>query len=110
MDALKAVIGAKRKQAQEELGGRKFAKRSQIENARLTQLREEEVQERAEQASMDLCVGLCNSSSAACRKLPLVGACQRCRCGTGAPATAFRLPVLMVQEAHAGAGTCPSNT
>ena len=60
MDALKAVIGAKRKQAQDELGGRKFAKRSQIETARLTQLREEEGQERAEQASMPLYVGLRN--------------------------------------------------
>ena len=58
MDALKAVIGAKRKQAQEELGGRKFAKRSQIEIARLTLLREEEGQERLEQASMPLYVKL----------------------------------------------------
>ena len=73
MDALKAVIAAKHKQAQDELGGRKVAKRSQIETARLTQLREEEGQERAEQASMPLYVGLRNYSSADRRKLLLVG-------------------------------------
>ena len=70
MDALKAVIGAKRKQAQEELGGRKFTKRSQIEHARLTQLRAEEVQERAEQASMPLYAGLRNISSAVAASFP----------------------------------------
>ena len=109
MEALKAVIGAKRKQAQEELRGRKFAKRSLIENARLTQLREQEHQERAEQANMLLYAGLRNSSFDGCRQLPLVGVCQRCRCGVGSPAAASRLAVLVAQEARAGGGTCPSN-
>ena len=35
-------MGAKRKQALEELDGHKIVKRSQTESARLTQLREEE--------------------------------------------------------------------
>ena len=73
MDALKAVIGAKRKQAQEELAGRKFAKRSQIESARVAQLREEEHQERAEQASLPLNAGRGTLSCAVCRKLHLIG-------------------------------------
>ena len=76
MDALKAVIGAKRKQAQEELGGRKFAKRSLMEIARLTQLREEEEKERAELVSISFHVGLCTFSCAVGHKLPLEGASE----------------------------------
>ncbi|KAK9829564.1 hypothetical protein WJX72_006515 [[Myrmecia] bisecta] len=48
MDSLKALLDKKRKAAQTEFGGRKFVKRSEIEELRLRQLRTEEAQEAQE--------------------------------------------------------------
>lgn len=45
MDSLKAAIEAKRKAAKEEFGGKKFVKRSQLEELRLKRVREEEARE-----------------------------------------------------------------
>ena len=42
MDGLKALLAKKRKAAQEEFGGRSCAKRVEIEQTRLDQLRNEE--------------------------------------------------------------------
>lgn len=46
MDALKALVAAKRKATEEEFKGKKFLKRSEIEEQRLKKLREEEEKER----------------------------------------------------------------
>lgn len=47
MDTLKALVAKKRKATEEEFGGKKFVKRSDIEELRLRKLREEEQQELA---------------------------------------------------------------
>lgn len=46
MDALKALVANKRKAVQDEFQGKKFARRSEIEDCRMRKLREEEEQER----------------------------------------------------------------
>ncbi|KAL4447757.1 hypothetical protein ABPG75_004976 [Micractinium tetrahymenae] len=46
MDKLKELLAAKRKAAEEEFGGKKYAKRADIEELRLAKLRAEEAKER----------------------------------------------------------------
>ena len=46
MDNLKQLISKKKKSFSEETGGRKYAKRSELEETRLKRLREEEEAER----------------------------------------------------------------
>ena len=46
MDNLRNLIQSKRSSLQEELGGNKYAKRSEIEAKRLKRIREEEEEER----------------------------------------------------------------
>ena len=48
MDKLKQLVASKRKATEEEFGGQKFAKRADIEAARLRKLKEEEEAERKE--------------------------------------------------------------
>lgn len=45
MDALAAAIAKKRKSAQDEFKGRKYVKRSELEEARMRKVREEEASE-----------------------------------------------------------------
>jgi hypothetical protein len=51
MDTLKALLGNKRKAAEEEFKGKKYVKRGDIEDARLRKLREEEEKELREKVS-----------------------------------------------------------
>ena len=51
MDQLKALLQAKKKAAGEEFQGKKFLKRSEIEELRLKRLRDEEEQERTAKVS-----------------------------------------------------------
>lgn len=46
MDKLKALVASKRKASEEEFKGKKYVKRSEIEELRVAKLREEERQER----------------------------------------------------------------
>ncbi len=52
MDALKAVLAAKRKAQEEAFQGKKFLKRSELEQVQLKKLKEEEERERQEKASL----------------------------------------------------------
>lgn len=56
MDALKALTQKMRKEAQELAGPGKAVKRSQLEEARLQQIRNEEAREREERVSRPTCV------------------------------------------------------
>lgn len=51
MDKLKELLAAKRKAAEEEFGGKKYAKRAEIEELRLAKLRAEEAKEREAKVS-----------------------------------------------------------
>lgn len=55
MDALKALVAAKRKATEEEFKGKKFLKRSEIEEQRLKKLREEEEKERLQKVRVLMC-------------------------------------------------------
>jgi hypothetical protein len=46
MDRLKQLVASKRKETEDEFAGKKFAKRAELEQARLQKLREEEEAER----------------------------------------------------------------
>lgn len=72
MDKLKELLAAKRKAAEEEFGGKKFAKRAEIEELRLAKLRAEEAKEREAKVR---CLGGCAAGSSmsggGSRRLPL---------------------------------------
>ena len=51
MDKLKELLAAKRKVAHEEFGGKKYVKRSEIEDMRMAKLRAEEASEREAKVS-----------------------------------------------------------
>jgi hypothetical protein len=71
MDKLKELVAAKRKAAEEEFKGKKYVKRSEIEELRIAKLREEERLEREKK------VHACDKPAAplrgllSCRTLPL---------------------------------------
>ena len=52
MEALKAVLAAKRKAQEEAFQGKKFLKRSELEQLQLKKLKEEEEREKQEKASL----------------------------------------------------------
>lgn len=53
MEAIKAELEKKRKAKQEEFGGKKYAKRSDIEALRVAKVREEEVVEAARKVCLE---------------------------------------------------------
>ena len=54
MDQLKELLASKKKEAEQQFGGKKYMKRSELEELRLRKLREEEEAAKAGKVS-DLC-------------------------------------------------------
>lgn len=70
MDALAVAIAKKRKSTQDEFKGRKFVKRSELEEARMRKLREEEAEELQKRVGGDAATLDAWLPAATCRGAP----------------------------------------